>query len=496
MNAIHKPKNPSLVLYKHSIRIDTLEEIMIRHNDNGHTSNKQKKRSMENGALSERRRIIHWIKNILTISHQEAVNLACSHEKEFNELQIIFTEMSCENTQWSRILSIELPTKYYNGFEPSPDSTLKSRTPFEYSPKKQQTHAKLRAYFIGKLYRLLPAAEQQAYSDLLGLRSFDSGLPDDAGAMDSLDLIQKAFLKLYYEFEELEMELAGCFYADGLLWPKALSDLSVLVAEHMGEFIQAIKHKHPYTQPDSLTARLILNASINRAVLELDELFRLQKNALLEMEDIVYLLARVFPDGRINVKNDEIYSLIQKMFALEDEEIVNLQTWRVLTDEIKPLILDMSDRLLHKYCNNQSPERINDARRIHLNPHNKLLMAACLGLAYCTQKVHDLRVSGMTHRTIKVVPGSFKVTNKTVPPSLLAEIIWQYRLLFYSNQHLKRSLFTLKDYSTAAIVNRQMRRRLFVRELKDASLAQWQAIITQLTTLKADYRLRLSQVIQ
>lgn len=441
---------------------------------------------VRSGAQSEPRRVVKLLELILTISHQHAMELTSSYKKEFGELQEICTMMSREYVQWSRNLSLELPIEYYQGFEPSPDSTLKACAPTKGSPIDQQVQARLRAMFIDELYKLLPADEKQTYSDLLLLRHFDNGLPDDAGAMYSLQLIEDNYFRLYSDLEE--MKIACDIYADDRpLPPETLSDLSVLTAEKMGEFIKAIKREHPCTPSDSLAARLILNSSVNRATLELDELTRLHQNAYAEMKNVVYLLAGAIPDGPIDVKNDdEIYRLIQKIFDLEAEELEAPEKWRALTDETKPLILNMSDYLLEQYCINRSQGRIDDFRVIHLNPYNKLLMAACLGWAYCTQTVHDLRIPGMKHRKVKILHSRSKAEDKTIPPSLLVNMFRQYSLLFYSNQHLKRSEFALRDYSKAANLKRLLLRQLFVQDLKSASLAQWKAITIQLNTMMAD----------
>jgi hypothetical protein len=343
------------------------------------------------GAQCERRRVVKFLENLLTISHQEAMNLARSHEKEFGDLQNVCTKMSREYGQWSRNLSLELPVEHYHGFEPNPNSTLKSCAPVKESPEEQVVLAKLRAMFIEALNKLVPADEQQAYSDLLVLRCFNNGLPDDAGAMHSLQLIENWYFGLYSDLEEMEIERG--IYADGRPLPsEVISDLSVCTAELMVKLIQNIKREHPCSQSDSLAAQLILNSSINRVVLELDELARLHQNAYAQMDDVVYLLERALPKGPIDIEtDDEIYSLIQKVFALEVDEIVNPKKWRALTDATKPLILGMSNHLLQQYCINWSQGRIDDFRRIHLNPHNKFLMAVCLGWAYCTQEVHDLK---------------------------------------------------------------------------------------------------------
>jgi hypothetical protein len=314
--------------------------------------------------------------------------------------------------------------------------------------------------------------------------------------MYSLHLIEEVYYRLCLELEEKKMKLGWDIFAKGQpLWYSTISDVSMLAAKLIENFIGTIKSKHPCSQPDSLAAQVILNASINRAVLEIDELLRLHLNAYPQMEDIVYLLACALPERRIHAETDEaIYSLLQKVFTLDDDEKVAPEKWRTLTDEIKPLILEMNNHYFQLYCNGQLHGHMGEFRSIQLEPHNKFLMAVCLGWAYCTQEVHDLQIPGRTYPKIKILHKR-SLADKSIPSSLLANLFRKYDLLFHSNQHKKRSIFELRDYSTAIRVKRLMLRQRFVQDLKNVSLAQLRAITDQLTAIKADYELQLSQAI-
>lgn len=443
-----------------------------------HSSHPRQSHSPKEGALSEPRRVLEVLQDILTISASSAQELRRQYPEEFSQLQQVCTEMAWEYGQWSRNLSLGLALDNYHGFSPSPNSTLRSCDGPDAVPRQHQDLVQLRALFMRKLYALLPDEERVHYADLLAVRSYPSGLPDDVGAIEVLNTLEQSFHSVYLELENRILDRCPALIEASLPIPhEMVKDIAVDIAERFDAYAARLKRAHPQAQPDSLAARLILNGAVNRVVLELDEFSRLHNDTLQEMEQVTHLLACVLPQGiPTTLTDDDVFDWVLKAFTLEAEDIVDPKKWHPLTVEQKPLLMAWSKQLLDAYCVQRSHGQTTSFRTIHGQAHSLLLMASCLAWSYCTGAKHDIRVPGAKHRKVNIIHSRSNPENVEMIESMKALVFRQYGLLFYSNQHRRWSVFELRDYSLAADVKRSMLRRFLVDRMKELSLAQWKSI--------------------
>lgn len=429
------------------------------------------------GKLLEPRSVYAYIAEILTISYEEAKELSNRQREQFKLVQELFTELSFGGSkQWLGSLAVRLPPENYDGLKANPNATLKFNGSEADSSAETEKHAWLRLMFLRGLFDLTSDEEREKYSDLLEPRLFMGRLAQDPKVIGTIKLIEDCYNELYTDAEQKLLGLPE--YASGRpLEPGDIKGLSVAVAGDLLNFLDSWMTDQPGSENDSLAAQLILNSAVNTAVLEYDELARLHAEAQPEMESVVSLLADAIPDGSIDGCSEAERALLMKNIygALESQKTAEKGRAYRLSDSVREIIEAKADMLIEQFCLNRSNGRIEEFRELHGNPHNRLLMAACLAWAYWAELEHDLGIVGRSPKKDRVITRRSSKEKLEMPPSMIAYLLRQYALLIYSNQHEERSLFNLRRYSAAFAGKRSMLRYVLVR-MKEASLAQWRAV--------------------
>lgn len=434
-------------------------------------------------------RIVSLVEKILSVTSDDARTILDQYPRIMEKLQSVCAIMVKKNRYWSRVSLLELTLEELASLMGgSKNSSLKFCSPIDINQKERRNQAVMRTKFLDALYELVPSNESSTFDKLLTVRTVVPGLPDDAGAVDTLNKLERAYNTGYAELENLLFDRGESTEGRNLA-PARISDLAVAVTTDLERSIHTIRKNFPSSTEDSLAARLILNASVNRAILELDELTRLHEDAFSSAVNIVHLLASIDPIVMTNQDTDNhVFAFILKAFTLHPSEITEPAKWKNVSMRERRLIMARTHQLLERFCIERSLDRVTAFRKLHFQSQNKLLMASCLAWAYCTGMEHDLRVTGMKHPKQRIVHSRSASDELDIPASMLTLVLRLYSLLFYSNQHLHFSKFALNDYSMAVHVKRSLLRKLFAG-MKHATLVQW-------TALNELLRLRLSGTVR
>ncbi len=432
----------------------------------------------DSGQLAEPRRVRESIRNTLSLDERAAKELIRRlPEGEFKGYQDVCTVMSKKHKQWSRILLLELPFENLSGENLSPNSSLKAAYPLDNSPDEIFNQATLRAEYLNLLYNEVPSSEKECYSHLLALKNMPKGLPADAMAALTIYEIDQLFHDAFHEQERRFQDENGLEVTPPI---QGVRPLAEFVGSRVFDFVASVLAEVPSGAPDSLAARLILNAALNRAILEVDEHQRLSNEATVTLCRLLAFLKAALPEGIPPVESaSDVSQVLLNVFGGPAPASEGAR-WRSLDEPVLGKILMRSTGLLKYFCANRSNGHEADFRIVHLTPANLLMMSLTVSWVYCTAEKLDVGVSGLKNRSVEIMGGRAKEEDIVLPAAVTAFHCRLYGHLFYSGQLNQLNPMSLNAYQAGFSHKRNQKRRIYIELLKQASLAQWSALAGRL----------------
>lgn len=320
--------------------------------------------------------------------------------------------------------------------------------------------AKAKKRYLDELYNQLRPDEKETYGDLLKVCDPRlCAMPD---------------LSLYETYQRLN--LTWKYRSQLLVKPQdrvpemetvaAVAKLHQRVTELSGLALQPLLAASALPTQDSLAARLMLASMVNRSHWELLELERLE---LIATHSLTRLIRGLQQTGNRVIPAYLEKEAFKQWLAgqLSNDSFPGEEQWRAL----KPQHLD---RFYTQATWILQWEKLDFVE--HSESEELLLNMCVLHLAwsYCTEEKHDLRVPDI--KDCDLVNGRAIESVEQVP---LTRIIYQQRQLntmLKSHQHYELNTRKLEIYTEC---NRDGRRQLmqYIRSnLRNVSLAQWQAL--------------------
>ncbi|MGF7131360.1 hypothetical protein P3T40_002842 [Paraburkholderia sp. EB58] len=313
----------------------------------------------------------------------------------FNQYSGVCAHMARWSTQWSTQLMIE----WDGTWEKSNYLAAYERTQ---APEKVRELADYRLQYLELLYNLLPKHESDVYGELLSPCFLSDGCMPDVKAVSVIYKLQ--------DFLMLSFAVGGS---------KEVTSVSRILDEALGTVMDA-----PSSNKDSLFARLMLNAAVNRCHLELSEQSRLDRQAKDGMVPLVLHLQRLFWGG-VLPEVTSIEEVREKVISVMNLPAEGYANWRRFKGNSLDKVLERAhaladtDRMIA-----QSPESERYRWRY--------VLLTCLAVAwsYCTEEEFDTRLVGANRRDRQVIGGRSKEDAHTYPPNLTLYHRRQFKLLW------------------------------------------------------------------
>lgn len=404
------------------------------------------------------------IQNILSFDDASMEKLSQEYADELKNIHKIFTEASSEYNRWNKKLCFELPHDLLNNYMVSDDSSLFLANYYKKNNLMLKKRINLRIKIQEDIYKVIPIIEKKKYGYLLKVdKNNEEENTPDIYLTRFFNYIENSFNRFYLNTER---ELYDDYNLSKLEYHQIikLSEYSYFTIKN-NLSIKLINSNYK----DSLSAKILINSSLNRCILEIDELAHLQCDSYEFLFKILSNIER--QEFNINNENDILYEIRNILITLK-----LLKT----SDEInKKKLLKKIDKCLDELCklhSNSIPESYEDRKKIHFTLEGKFLMGLTISLlTYKNYKI-DLKSAGINHtKDYEIFNKNTKLGEKFhFPIQILINRI--YHSLYYSEQYKKISVEEFSKYNLAIIEKRNFLRKLMI-DMKRLNLHQFSQLL-------------------
>jgi hypothetical protein len=369
--------------------------------------------------------------------------------KSLDNYRHICANMQHEYGQWASNLMLEWGSV-------KEKSNLQSAYSEGMVPLQVKTLAELRMKYLELVFECLPKSEKEAFGEFLSPTYLQTGALPDIGGAYTLYKFQDLYGLAVDQFEE---------YARAVPMNRRL-EAARLVPFLSGVQIENFLNKtigEEGGNQDSLFARLMLNTSVNRCLLEGAEYERLNTKASELLKGLLSQLAMEFGERLPEVfDEDSIRSVVARAMSKPATE-----NWRPFKGNALSRVIERA-----KIVAKIDPALRLPKDDVEVCPSALLLGALAVAWSYCTYDKHDTRIIGVTHREHQVINGRDPEIPDDYSPSLRAYHRRQFWLLWNSFQIEKLSLENLRS----AHIQTMSQNFLFgnlISKLKTRSVSDW-----------------------
>ncbi|WP_459190560.1 hypothetical protein [Ralstonia pseudosolanacearum] len=358
--------------------------------------------------------------------------------------------MAQQYTQWSSNLMLE-----WHGTEDK--SSYLSPYAQRQAPEGVQKLADCRLEYLEFLYQNLPQPERDVYGELLSHGYLINGCMPD---------IKAAYV--LYKMQDV-LQVTRYRVADQVAWTKdsrVMSDVNLtdmtrqLVDKELGSLLELAAEND-----DSLFARLLLNTAVNRALLELAEHSRLDRQAAIGMVALVRHLLQLFPN-RVLPRVRSVEEVRETVATVMDVPTPGL-TWRRFRGRALDNVLQRAEAVADT---DQKMMQYPEAEPYRW--HYVLLTTLAVAWSYCTKERHDSRLVQDNHRTHDVIDGRSQEDTETYPPNLRLYHQRQFKLLWFSGQmHVLNAERVEQEHAMSQYLRDTL--RAYFCKFKGLTLKQW-----------------------
>lgn len=433
------------------------------------------------GFLARKDRAVQSIQEILGLDKQTYQDWLDSmtpeelstHDSEVGRYMELCTIMYAEHIQWSSQLLLTAPevtsgkdqSSYIGPLGKFLLGAIKDGKPLaQHLRDAADQISKLngaRRRFLVELFDQLRPEEQRDYGDLLGdCEALMSALPN----IKLWDTLERLDLCWKIRYEEINKLLEHVPVFNSVAETKWRHQRVTVQSNH------AVRHilEDVNESKDSLAAKLLLAAMVNRYHWEFLELERYEDIAVPSLLSLVESL-QVAGIDRVPADLDEDAFRAWLMDSLSGPSFGKEQTWR-------PLKTVHLDRVYAQVKWILSWEKIDFIE--HKASENELHNMCALNLAwsYCTREKHDIRIAGI--KDYDLVNMREIQSGEQVPLTRIKYQQRQLNTMLRSRQHEALDSEKLRMQTES---NRDLRshRMQFVRSnFKDTTLSQWKALTT------------------
>jgi len=374
----------------------------------------------------------------------------------------ICAEMAQQYKQWSSNLMIE-----WDGDEDK--SNYVAPYPQKQAPNGVQTIAQYRFNYLDYLYNYLSRREQDVYGEILSPGYLVDGCMPDIKAVYTIYKLQD-ILK-YQQLRVQDLIQANIIArSPNVLDVKTPDLIRRLVDEELGSLLQT-----PTENKDSLFARLLLNTTANRSLLELAEHERLDQQAKTGMIALVRHLRQQYLNGKLPRMHNLQH--VRETVATVMDSPPPGYNWRRFKGNALNNVLQRAGAIADTDTKIALSPRAEAYRWDYV-----LLTTLAVAWSYCTKEQHDSRVVRDNHRICDVIDGRSREDVKIHSPNLRFYHERQFHLLWFSEQMHTLDEDRLEQQYAKSHRLRQIFQH-YICKLKLLSLDQWTQLDIALSSL-------------
>ncbi|WP_156188704.1 hypothetical protein [Acinetobacter indicus] len=410
--------------------------------------------------LMRNSKFLKIIQDILSLDDESMKVFSKEYSDELSNLRNIFTEASSQYNRWHEKLCFKLPVNLLDDYMASDDSTLILANYYKKNKYSVQNRINLRIKVQEDIYKTIPIIEKKKYGYLLEVnKNNDICNTPDIYLMDFFNHIETSFNKIYHNIEGELYENYGVV--------KLEFDQIIKLSEYTYETIKNnISTKLIKSQyKESLASKVLINSTINRCILEIDELAHLHCDAY----EFVFDILSKIENYEFNINNEddiflEIQNILYKVDILEKS-----------SELISTGLMIKINKCLNDLCelsSKDNPELYKDRKKINFTLEGKFLMGLTISLLEYKNYKINLKASGINHtKYYEIFNKNTKIEEK-FHFSIQVLINRIYYLLYYSEQYKKISIKEFAKYNIAIIEKRNFLRKLMI-EMKKNNLEQF-----------------------
>lgn len=372
----------------------------------------------------ENRSVTNAMASILSLQPTQVNDMLPVQSESFQEVKKVLNDLLNEgfSDKWRRTLSFELKADCLD--QPSLENASaqfdNSLNPNNFSDIARSNYKK-RLNILKKIEENIHKKEK-----LLKIIEDETIAPTFENGVYKLTLqIENQFNFLYHQYESDEMDYMESQNPDAENLILDLNQIMQVVDRAYTALFNYIEKNKVINNEDSIWEKLMINSSINRSIIEFDELYRIgcEVNSLIE---------EMFNDINFDLN-----------FSLPEDVFVGKIFNNLLMGEnySKEKIRCQVEDFLEAYFKFQRQTKIGpDFEKIHGSLENKnLVNLIFIWLAYSGVKINN-RILGDTNSTRKIVTSRQQSLKEVRSTNIYYIIRRLYDTLFYSTQ-LKQELF-------------------------------------------------------
>lgn len=360
-------------------------------------------------------------------------------EKVFNDILDEFTD------KWVRTLSFEL--KVDNLDKPC---LINASAQFDNSLNPNNFSCLAESNYQKRLIILREFEKQlRAKDSLLTIQESTSNDKFENKIYKLTFKIEKLFNKKYHEYQNKKMDLIEAKNPDIKNIILDFNQIKDVSEEAYTASLSYIDKNVISDKEDSIWEKLIINSSINRTIIEFDELYRLS----VEVRNLIH-----------NILNDINFYLD---FNLPEDDFIKemFYNFKITENAAQNSIKNNAKDFINVYFNFQNKNIINpDFKKIHNSTGNKNLVHFIFSWLMYRRVTVNNRIIDDINPNIKIIVPSQEFLGDAQSTSVYYIIRRLYDTLYFSTE-LKEELFNKKDifaYQDAIDYKRSKIRQIFV----------------------------------
>lgn len=362
----------------------------------------------------------------------------------------ICAEMGARSKQWGRRLML-------SDGDVKADSSYVAAYSQSRAPETVSGRADLRMEYLGQLYDMVPKQELRLYGELLNPTVLHTGCVPDTQAAYVLYRFEDAF-----KMTVAGVETTGVYPRDYHSAGPHGSQTIAFTGFLLDKMLMRVFGPSEVNR-DSLASRLLLNACINRALLEGAELNRVNTQAAESARGLLMHLHAEFGSRLPTVDNHtQLRPIVERVMSKPAAG-----NWR----KFKGSVLDTTIARAIIFAREDRKAMAGLTTEAEVCRY-MLLASLAVAWSYCRAERFDTRQFGDDHREHDVFNGFVKESPGLCPPGLTRYHHVQFELLHASAQHERLDVEALLHVHGL----RQFQRDLlgdYFRSFKTLTLAQW-----------------------